>query len=142
MSYLSSEQRAQLLEMRRTMDNLVSRIAEVPADINDNLPAIRLWKPGAYAIGDVRMHGGNPYKCVQVHDSGENPSWTPEATPALWMQYHGTSRATARAWIAPTGAQDMYRAGEYMIWTDGRTMKCLTDTAYSPDAYPQAWEKV
>lgn len=141
MSYLTEERRAQCFELRRMLDNLVGKIADAAADINDNMTAIRGWKPAAYLLGDVRMHGGNPYKCVQAHDSTDNPDWSPDSAPALWMQYHGTTVETARAWIAPTGAQDMYKAGEYMIWTDGKIMQCLADTAYSPDAYPQAWEE-
>lgn len=133
--------RREAMEIRAALDGFVSGIAGEPAQINGHMAAIRPWKPAAYGIGDVRMHRGIPYKCVQTHDSGENPSWTPEATPALWMQYHGTTAETARAWISPTGAQDIYRAGEYMIWTDGRMMKCIADTAYDPDAYPQAWEE-
>ena len=51
-----------------------------------------------------------------------------------------TSAETARAWVQPTGAHDIYRAGEYMIWTDGQVYKCLSDTAYSPGEYAAAWE--
>lgn len=134
--------RYEAMQLRDALDGYIAGVADEAEKINGHMAAIRLWKPGAYAIGEVRMHGGNPYRCVQAHDSGENPAWTPEATGALWMQYHGTTAATARAWIAPTGTQDMYRAGEYMLWTDGRTMKCIADTAYSPAAYPQAWEEV
>lgn len=141
MSYLTEAQQMQLSGMRRALDSLVGRIADVPADINDNMSAIRTWKPAAYGIGDVRVYEGIPYKCVQAHDSTVNPAWTPDTVPALWMQYHGTTVETARPWLAPTGAHDMYRAGEYMVWTDGKTMRCLTDTAYSPSAYPQAWEE-
>lgn len=39
-----------------------------------------------------------------------------------------------------TGAHDMYKAGEYMIWTGGTVKKCLRDTNFSPDEYPQDWE--
>lgn len=31
-------------------------------------------------------------------------------------------------------------AGEYMIWTDGTVKKCLRNTNFSPDEYPDAWE--
>lgn len=58
------------------------------------------------------------------------------------MQYHGTTPESARPWIAPTGAHDMYKAGEYTIWTDDKTYKAKMDTAYSPADYPQAWEEV
>ena len=39
-----------------------------------------------------------------------------------------------------TGAHDIYKAGEYMIWTDGSVKKCVQDTNFSPTEYPQAWE--
>lgn len=137
---MTEAQRAQFFEMRKALDGFVAKIVDSPVEINENPAAIRPWKEGTYAIGDVRMHEGNPYKCVQAHDSTGNPGWNPAAAPALWMQYHGTSVETARDWIAPSGAHDMYLAGEYMIYTDGAVYKCLFDTAYSPADYPSAWE--
>ena len=138
---MTQEQRKQLFEMRRAMDALVGKIAENTEEVNAYTAAVREWKEGAYVVGDVRMYQGAPYKCVQAHDSTGNPAWSPEKTPALWMQYHGTSRETARAWVAPSGAHDMYRAGEWMIWTDGAAYECMSDTVYSPDQYAQAWKK-
>lgn len=137
---ISERQRAELLAMRAALDGLVGKIVETPSEVNEYQVAVREWQPGAYVVGDVRQRLGAPYKCVQAHDSTANPGWTPEATPALWMQYHGTTPESARPWIAPTGAHDMYKAGEYMIWTDGRIKKAKMDTAYSPADYPQAWE--
>lgn len=29
-----------------------------------------------------------------------------------------------------------------MIWTDGTVKKCVQDTNFSPEDYPQAWEDV
>ena len=46
----------------------------------------------------------------------------------------------ALPWEAPTGTHDMYKTGEYMIWTDGTVKKCAQDTNFSPTEYPQAWE--
>ena len=137
---MTEAQRKELLAMRAALDGLVGKIVETPAEVNEYQAAVREWQPGAFAVGDVRQRLGAPYKCVQAHDSTANPSWTPEATPALWMQYHGTTPESARPWIAPTGEHDMYKAGEYMIWTDGRVKKAKMDTAYSPTDYPQAWE--
>ena len=34
------------------------------------------------------------------------------------------------------------KAGEYMVYTDGTTYKCLSDTVYTPEEYAQAWECV
>lgn len=139
---MTEAQRQQLYAMRKALDGLVVRIADSAAEINEYQAAVREWKPGVFAAGDVRQRLGAPYKCVQGHDSTQNPDWTPEATPALWMQYHGTTPESARPWIEPTGAHDMYKAGEYTIWTDGKTYRAKMDTAYSPADYPQAWEEV
>ena len=137
---MTVEQRAKLFALRRALDGLVSRIADTPSEVNEYVAAVREWKEGAYVVGDVRMHRGAPYKCVQAHDSTGNAGWSPDASPSLWMQYHGTTRESARAWVAPSGAHDMYMAGEYMIWTDGKIYRCIADTVYSPGAYSRAWE--
>ena len=139
---MTNEQRNQLIALRKALDNFVTKISDTPAEINDNQIVIRPWQPNTYSLGDVRVYENIPYKCVQAHDSTGNDAWNPPATPALWMQYHGTSVKSARPWLAPTGAHDMYKAGEYMIWTDGSVYQCLTDTVYSPTDYSQAWTKV
>lgn len=137
---LTSEQRARAERIRAAMDAAVPRIRDDTGAINEAAELLRIWRPEAFVAGDVRVYAGAPYKCVQAHDATDNPDWTPAAVPALWIQYHGTSPDTARAFIAPTGAHDIYRAGEYMIWTDGQVYKCLSDTAYSPGEYAAAWE--
>lgn len=140
--WMSEGQKAQLEAYRAAMDAAVENAREDTATINRVAALARRWQPGAYAAGDVRVYDGAPYRCVQAHDSSENPGWTPDATPALWMQYHGTSPEIARPWVDPTGAHDIYRAGEYMIWTDGLTYRCTQDTDFSPAEYAQAWEAV
>lgn len=142
MSYLNETQKAKFFKIREALDDFIVQIADVPEKINKYADTVRAWKPGVYAIGDVRSENGIPYKCVQAHDSTANEGWTPSATASLWMQYHGTTPETARAWVAPTGAHDMYLAGEYMIWTDGTVYLCKQNTVYSPDAYAAAWEAV
>lgn len=137
---LTDNDRALLRQARAALDAYLPTLADTPARINDNAGLLRAWKEGAYSAGDLREHQGIPYKCVQAHDSTVNPGWTPDAVPALWMQYHGTSPETARPWLAPAGAHDQYKAGEYMIWTDGKLYQCLSDTAYSPADYAAAWK--
>lgn len=131
--------RSEALGIRKTLDSLVVKIVDTPSEINDNMAAIRLWTPGAFAVDDVRMYNGSPRRCIQAHDSAENPAWTPDEA-ALWMEYHGTTAETARPWVAPTGAHDIYKKGEFMIWTDGRVAECLENTNFSPEEYPQAWK--
>lgn len=139
---LTSEQRIRAEKLRAAMDAAVPHLAASTEAINACIDMIRPWKPGVYEKNDVRDYNGTPYKCVQGHDSTANPGWTPAATPALWMQYHGTTKDSARPWVQPTGAHDMYLHGEYMIWTDGKTYKCISDTNFSPVEYAQAWSVV
>lgn len=142
---MTDAQRAEFFAYAKLRDSFVEKAVDNPAEINTHALALLRWKPGQYKDGsdgkpaDVRTYDGIPYKCAQSHDSTANPDWTPPMVPALWMQYHGTSKATARHWIRPTGAHDMYKAGEWMIWTDGLAYPCLFDTAYSPDEYSGAW---
>lgn len=98
---------------------------------------------GNYVEGDVRADPdtGYPYECHTPHDSVSNPGddWTIK-NRALWKPWHSRRAEYALPWEAPTGAHDMYKAGEYMIWTDGTVKKCLRDTNFSPEEYPADWE--
>lgn len=120
-----------------------SRAAESDVESNeviDLAPLLREWKPGRHQAGDVVTQGGFPWRCVQSHDSTANPDWTPQATPALWANYHGTDAEHALPWVQPTGAHDMYLTGEYMVFTDGLVYHCIMNTNFSPTEYAQAWE--
>ena len=101
------------------------------------------WTPGAYAVGDVRNHGVQTWRCAQAHDSTASPDWSPGAVAALWAPYHAADPRYARPWIAPTGAQDAYQTGECMVWTDGQVYRCLQDAVvHDPGVLPVAWEVV
>src|SRR5699024_8372207 len=67
----------------------------------------------------------------------DNAAWY-----TFWRPLHGKTPETARPFVPVQGAHDMYRVGEYMIYTDGITYKCVRDTNFSPTDYPQAWEAV
>ena len=139
---MTEAQRKTVFDIREALDSFVKQNAGNPVEINKHPEAVRVWLPGVFLSGDVRAYEGVPYKCIQAHDSAAVPDWTPPTSPALWMQYHGTSKETARPWIAPTGAHDMYLTDEYMIFTDGITYRCIANTAYSPADYAAAWEGV
>lgn len=136
----ASHAQAETAQVRGAFAEVVPLMADNAQMINAAASLLTEWTEGSYKIGDVRMYEGIPYKCIQAHDSTGNAGWTPSATPALWMQYHGTSAESARPWIAPTGAHDIYKSGEYMIFTDNKTYKCKSDTNFSPTDYAQAWE--
>lgn len=99
------------------------------------------WEQGEYEVGDVRQHNDQPKICAQSHDSTGNETWNPTVA-SLWAPYHAKSAEYALPWIKPTGAQDMYKANEYMIWTDGKIYQCKSDTAYSPMEYAQVWQLI
>ena len=92
--------------------------------------------------GDIYNHAGQTWECYAKLDPALNPGVTPD-TPA-WHNFfrvlHGRTPSTARPFVPVQGAHDMYRAGEYMVWTDGRIKRATQDTAYSPADYPPAWE--
>lgn len=123
------------------------------------------WTAGKYEVGDIRNHGGQTWECIQAHDNAVYPDITPDNLQTwhtFWKPLHGKSAETARPWVKPQfgttdmyhageymiytdgkkqfGTTDMYLAGEYMIYTDGKRYKCLSDTVYSPEEYAQAWE--
>lgn len=98
------------------------------------------WERGKYTVGDVRTDAGKPYECIQNHDSTVNTDWTIK-NRALWKPYHSRDKEWALPWEAPTGAHDMYKNGEYMIWTDGSVYQCVQDTNFSPVDYPAAWKR-
>lgn len=102
------------------------------------------WVKGSYQVGDIRNANGQTWECFQAHDPEITPGIVP-GDPAwftFWRPLHGKSPETARPFVPVMGAHDMYRAGEYMIYTDGQTYRCKSDTNYSPEEYAQAWEVV
>lgn len=100
----------------------------------------REWEPGAYKAGDIRTKNKVPYECILDHDSTVNTDWTIEVR-TLWKPYHSRRKEWALPFEQPTGAHDMYKAGEYCSFK-GSTYLCLEDTSYSPADYLQAWEVV
>lgn len=95
----------------------------------------------AYSVGDVRLHPitGTPKECMTAYDGSVQQDWTID-TATLWKPWHSRKKEYALPWEAPTGAHDMYKSGEYMIWTDGSIKKCIQDTNFSPTEYAHAWE--
>ena len=109
------------------------------------------WTAGSYTVGQVFNTHASPglgkeweqtWECFQAYDNAVYPDIVP-GTPA-WYTFnrplHGKSRETARPFVPVQGNHDIYRAGEYMIYTDGLTYRCLQDTSFSPEEYADAWE--
>ena len=101
------------------------------------------WAAGSFAVGDIRNAEGQTWECFQAHDNAVYPDIKPDGSSwfTFWRPLHGKSRETARPFVPVQGAHDMYRAGEWMIWTDGGYYECLSDTNFSPTDNPSAWAK-
>lgn len=93
-----------------------------------------------YEVGDVRLHPetGYPKECIMAYDGTVQQDWTID-TPTCWKPWHSRKKEYALPYEAPTGAHDMYKAGEFAIWTDSLTYRCKENTNFSPEEYPQAW---
>ena len=93
-----------------------------------------------HEVGEVALHPdtGYPKECMTAYDGTVQQTWTID-NRTLWKPLHSRDPEYALPWEQPTGAHDMYRAGEYMIWTDGTVKKCVQDTNFSPTEYAQAW---
>lgn len=104
---------------------------------------IPVYKQNAkYEVGDVRTHPvtKTPKECIIAYDGSVHPDWTID-NRTLWKPWHSRKKEYALPWEQPTGAHDMYKTGEYMIWTDEKIYRCKQDTNFSPVEYAQAWEE-
>lgn len=101
------------------------------------------WQEGTHAKGDIYNAEGQTWECYQAYDNATHPDIRPGES--AWYTFnrplHGTTPETARPFVPVQGAHDMYRAGEYMVWKDGKTYRCKEDTNFSPEDYAQAWEE-
>lgn len=111
------------------------------------------WVEGKYEVGDIyNTHSSGTlgseweqtWECFQAYDNATYPDIVPGN--AAWYTFnrplHGKSVETARPFVPVQGAHDMYRAGEYMVFTDGKIYRCKQDTNFSPTDYAKAWEVV
>lgn len=102
------------------------------------------WVPGDHPKGEIYNAAGQTWECHAPYDNAVHPDVRPGE--AAWYTFnrplHGTSPETARPWCKPQhGTTDIYRAGEYMVWTDGGVQRARRDTDFSPEEYPADWEK-
>ena len=100
------------------------------------------WKPGNHVAGDVFSVDGDIWECFQNYDNAVYPDIKPgnSAWYTFNRPFHGTTRETAREFVHPTGAHDIYKKGEWAI-QDGKFTKANQDTTYSLAEYPQAWDE-
>ena len=98
------------------------------------------WEPGKHVTGDIFSVDGDIWECFQNYDNAVYPDIAPGGSAWFTFNrpYHGTSRETARNFVHPTGAHDIYKKGEWAV-QGGKFTECLSDTSYSLEEYPSAW---
>lgn len=134
---------AQASQYRMAVDTAVKHVIDDDARI-----AISVlypdWASGSHAVGDIYIADAQTWECYQAYDNSVYPDIRPGQT--AWYTFnrplHGKSPETARPWVAPTGAHDIYKSGEYMIYTDGKMYRCNANTNFSPIDYTEAWTEV
>lgn len=101
----------------------------------------------AYAINDYCVYGenqvGDPqlYRCLQAHTSQSD--WTPDVSVSLFKAI-GIAGDDIPVWSQPVGTEDAYMKGDKVHYPDaeGDVYESLIDgNVWSPDDYPQGWEK-
>lgn len=99
------------------------------------------WEAGSHTVGEIYNTNGQTWECFQAYDNAVHPDIVPGNS--AWYTFnrplHGKSKETAREFVQPTGAHDIYKADEWCIFA-GDYWLCKNDTAYSPTDYAQAWE--
>lgn len=106
-----------------------------------------VWEPDhTYAVGDIFSYGtnsvGDPqlYKVVQAHTSQDN--WKPCPDSESLYDAFGLDDSGYPVWSQPSGAHDAYNTGDIVNY-NGTLYRSLVDgNVWSPDAYPDGWEKV
>ena len=130
--------------MRASMEQTFAKAApSMTADeVIQNRVLCQAWKAGSHLVGEVYTAAGQVWKCIQAYNNAIYPDIVPgnAAWGTFHTPYHGTTKETALPWVAPTGAHDIYHAGEWMIWTDGTLQECVQDTNFSPEEYGAAWK--
>lgn len=133
----------------------VSRVVAEGGTIDDDDKKIRAsgvykeWVAGSHTVGEVYNAPDadgqdQTWECYQAYDNAVYPDIIPGN--AAWFTFHrplhGKTKDTARPWVAPTHSMDIYKDGEYMIWTDGTVYHCIAanGTNFSPVDYPGGWE--
>lgn len=106
-------------------------IDEVTA--SEHLSAFAMWATGvAYAVGNLRVHDGVLYRCVQAHTSQED--WTPNVTPSLWA-VAGDPTVEFPDWSQPIGAHDAYNAGDKVSHNSKHWVSDVDGNVWEPGVY-------
>lgn len=87
------------------------------------------------SVNDRYQYNDKLYKCVQAHTT--QADWTPNATPALWVE---VSLDEFPEWKQPAGAHDAYAKGD-KVKHNGKKWESTADAnVWEPGVY--GWSEI
>lgn len=115
----------------------IEHAAEQQTDV-DALQSIELfpkWEADIDVVAqERRKHEGKLYRCVQSHHT--QADWTPDKTPALWVEVFVEEWPE---WRRPASAADAYNTGDKVSYEGGHYVSTIDGNVWSPSEYPQGW---
>lgn len=99
------------------------------------------WAVGVTYAKDARVQSGDKlWKCLQAHTSQADRK--PEKTPALWVEVAAPNEyREIKENMLSTEAFELDEIGWYKD-KDNLFKSKIPNNVYTPDAYPDGWEKV
>lgn len=95
------------------------------------------WRTGITITQDDITNGkhryqynGKLYKCVQAHST--QADWTPDKTPALWVE---VSLDEFPEWKQPTGSHDAYKKGDKVTHNGKKWSSDVDANVWEPGVY-------
>ena len=115
------------------------RKAILTADDETALTGIALypvWSSGiSVSVNDRYQYNDKLYKCVQAHTT--QADWTPDVTPALWVE---VSLDEFPEWKQPAGAHDAYAKGDKVKHNDKKWESTVDANVWEPGVY--GWSEI
>lgn len=87
------------------------------------------------SVNDRYQYNDNLYKCVQAHTT--QADWTPDKTPALWVE---VSLDEFPEWRQPAGAHDAYAKGDRVKHNDKKWESTVDANVWEPGVH--GWSEV
>lgn len=96
-----------------------------------------------WPVGSPVRDEGQVWVLIQPHNAAHYEA-RPSGNRAMWGLAHTTDPNKAKPYVAPYGTSGLYANGECMRWKDGFVYRCIAPqpTEYTPESYPEYWEKV
>lgn len=87
------------------------------------------------SVNDRYQYNDKLYKCVQAHTT--QADWTPDVTPALWVE---VSLDEFPEWKQPAGAHDAYAKGDKVKHNDKKWESTADANVWEPGVY--GWSEI